>query len=152
MVNAHGVTTVLLNRYGDELAQTPNMARVTRGRLVPLTATARTADEAIERVRREDLSKTLPFHLISIDAGGGVAELRWDGFAGHLAAGKDVSPPITSSSFRPEEVASKRRALFPTHPSPRSLREFHHEHDPAEGAVCDYPCFVDSTNSDLFGG
>lgn len=144
MVNAHGVTTVLLNGYGDELAPMPNMNRVTRGRLVPLTVTARYANEAIERVRNEVLDETLPFHLISIDANGGVSELRWDGLAGHLATGKDVSPPITSSSFQPDEVVAKRRAGYPTNPCPRSLREYHHEHDPAAGAVSVNMCRGDA--------
>lgn len=144
MVNAHGVTTVLLNRYGSQLEATPNMTRVTRGRLVPLTAAARTAEDAIDRVRKESLSDTLPFHMVAIDAAGSVSELRWDGFAGHLATGRDVSPPITSSSYKPDEVASQRRQFFPRSPSPRSLRAYHHEHDPADGATSVNMCRSDA--------
>ncbi|GAB5559383.1 MAG: hypothetical protein SynsKO_10300 [Synoicihabitans sp.] len=144
MVNAHGLTTALLNRYGSDLAAPPTMSRATRGRLVPLTAPCRTADEAIESVRRERLENTLPFHLVAIDAHGGVAELRWDGFARHLARGMDVRPPITSSSVRTAEVLRQRKSLFPAQPTSQSLRAFHHEHDPAEGAISVNMCRPDA--------
>ncbi len=149
MVNAHGLTTALLNRYGQDLAATPNMPRASRGRLVPLTAHCRTADEAIERVRRESLEATLPFHLVAIDAQGEAAELRWDGYAGHMARGNEVRPPVSSSSYRTAEVLNQRKALFPSQPTPKSLRAFHHEHDPADGAGSVNMCRSDASTRSI---
>jgi hypothetical protein len=144
MVNAHGLSCALLNRYVPDVTFAPVGERPSRGRLVPLAAGAETAEEAVEKVRGESLAGTPGFHLVAIDAAGGVAELRWDGKAGHLAAGDAVVSPVTSSSQREAEIEALRRLAYPAEPTVESLADYHHAHDTADGAASVNMCRADA--------
>lgn len=152
MVNAHGVTCVLLNWYAEgviPLDEAPPGDRPSRGRLVPLTVDCTTVDEAIEAVRQEPLDGTPGFLFVALDPRGGVSELRWDGVAGHMASGEDVVPPISSSSFRAVEVQAARRDQFPALRSFEALEEFHHAHDPEDGAISVNMCRDDASTRSI---
>ncbi len=152
MINAHGVTCVLLNRYPSGMSPLPDepaRPRSSRGRLAPLAADATTAEQAIETIRREPFAGMLGFHVVALDPSGGISEVRWDGVAGHLAAGSDILAPLTSSSHRTVEVTAARRASYPDHPTIESLEEYHHAHDPADGALSVNMCRADASTRSI---
>lgn len=129
MVNQHGVTVALLNDYRTAGTAPADGTRESRGRLAPLVADARTAEEAVAGLRALDLQRTPPFELVAIDGAGGVARLHWNGRRRRLTQHNEVAMPLTSSSYAPERVREMRLRAFPQGGDARAIAAYHHFHD-----------------------
>lgn len=134
LVNEFGLTLGLLNHYppgaGDEGGGRPS-----RGGLIPACADLGRTDQVVERLQAMDLGRYAPFRLLVCDRHGG-ALLTWDGTGLELTKGEGLAPPLTSSSFRPEEVSAYRmrqfEGLMPKGQiSAGALEACHHHHDPS---------------------
>ena len=134
MTNQYGVTVVLLNDYASSWSPPVGSARESRGRLVPMTADARTGREAIAEVLSATLDRTPPFNLVAVDGAGGVSRLQWDGFTTRVSHDEQVLPPMTSSSFRSAQVESSRKRSFPRAADPLAIAAYHHGHDTESSA------------------
>ncbi len=134
MVNTHGVTAALLNDYASPWREPTSGNRESRGRLVPLAAGASTARVALEQVQAEVLERTPPFEFFAIDPTGATMRLHWDGAVRRVTQGNRVTPPLTSSSHRPEAVCAWRRQAFPRRGDEAALQAYHHSHDTTAGA------------------
>lgn len=107
-VNEHGLTAGLLNHYALE-SKSPDHPR-SRGGIPLIAASHASVKDALAWVSSTGLQKFKPFHLILVDSAGNSALATWDGSG--LEVNIDIRPPVTTSSFRPEEVAAARHAQF----------------------------------------
>lgn len=137
--NELGVTVGLLNRYPSDHVDDPSAPRESRGKLVLSLAGAASAADALGGLAAERLTAYRPFTLFAIDPTQ-ILALAWD--AGGTVERLQPDMPLSSSSFRSEEVVATRVALFrrefADRVTPDRLREFHSAHDPEHGAfsVC----------------
>jgi hypothetical protein len=142
MLNAHGLTVVVLNDY-----EAPGAAAgaVSRGRLPLVCAGCGNAGAAVRTAREwaRVIGETRlgPFLMVAADAGGCTRGLGWDGRAWVEKAMVNFA---TSSSYRPAEVRRAREAAHARLArgagadggrTEVALDELHWRHDPAEGAA-----------------
>jgi len=134
LCNQHGLSVCLLNNYVDI---TPVDGIRSRGLLVRDLSCAQTIDEAISRIRAEDISHYSPFNAFLFDREA-ACEISWNGQ-------KLVINPMTRQSFKSssgvdtEKVIEGRRQQFQTTPKDiPSLREYHRSHLPSKSSysVC----------------
>jgi len=107
-VNEHGLTAGLLNHYARE-SKSPDRPR-SRGGIPLVAASHASVDEALSWISSAGLERFKPFHLILVDSSTSAALATWDG--SKLEADRGIRPPVTTSSFCPEEVAAVRAAQF----------------------------------------
>jgi hypothetical protein len=121
LVNEFGVILCLLNRWHEEIDDGRQWQ--SRGLLVWSLAGLRSAAELEKRLRGRDLAGTRPFSLWACDRAGIAG---WDWTRGELRAARPEMP-VTSSSFRFDEVAAARRERFATvaGENPAALASFH---------------------------
>lgn len=108
-VNEHGLVLVLLNRYGDSPPAPRKEGQRSRGRLVLDLSPARSMGQAEKRLENTDFAPYAPFHLFILQEAEGI-HARWD-----PGEGLQISPAeafLTTSSYRPAEVAAARRKLW----------------------------------------
>jgi len=135
-VNEHGLTAALLNYYTKEM-KAPDRPR-SRGEIPLLAAGRKCVVDAIGWATGSSLTRFQPFHLVLVDVGGHSALLTWDG--NKLSVSRDISLPVTTSSFCPEAVVRARKeqflAMTPAGSivSPENLEAFHRSRNPAGGA------------------
>ena len=106
LANEFGVVLCLLNRWHEETGEAVSWR--SRGQLVWSLADVPNAEAVAERLAGASLAETRPLSLFVCDP----VELRgWDWTAGQL---REAHPemPVTSSSWRFEEVAGARREKF----------------------------------------
>ncbi len=155
-VNEHGVTHCLLNAYENVHASASSPDSGFNGVRKPGGADAATHAMADRPSRGEivrdvqcavDLSQTReiltaklesswypPFYLLRISRHGTV-RFFWNGAS--LEEQPDVTPPVTTSSYRPEAVRNRRQQVFAriigtpedSHPTPQRLFRFHRTRD-----------------------
>lgn len=121
LANEHGVVVCLLNRWHEEVDGGRDW--LSRGRLVWGLADVCEAKGIEARLQSLELENTKPFSLWAFDQGG---EQGWDWSGGELSPAELVLP-VTSSSFRFDEVAAARRERFAgADPAELlSLRDYH---------------------------
>lgn len=130
-VNQAGIIGCILNNYA---APGPNHEPVSRGLLLDSLARHTSLAALEEAVKEIDCGAYRGFHLFGCDS----MELvmySWDG--SHLGRkdGDELSCPVTTSGYRPEEVVGFRQELFgrqvgPDSPGyPEKLEQFHRYHD-----------------------
>ena len=118
-VNEHGLVLVLLNRYRDASPASRTGGQRSRGRLVLDLSTARSVREVEKGLEKTDFTPYAPFHLFMLQEAEGT-HAKWD-----LAGGLRISPPetfLTTSSYRPVEVAAARRNLWTEQAGDGNLR------------------------------
>lgn len=120
LANEHRVTVCLLNRWHE--AAPEGGACQSRGLLVSAMADCSSAHEVMQRLRKTGLACYRPFTMVAIDSGH-VLGAAWNG---QRLSDEQLIPPLTSSSYRFEEVAAARREAFSNIPGndPGSLWEF----------------------------
>jgi hypothetical protein len=141
LVNECGLTLALLNRYQNQVS-TPRGARSwrSRGLLVRDLADCADTTEVAERLDALDCASYNAFTLLAFQPGPGFAAKSWQNRPGHAPAtclsGPEPAPcmPVSSSSFDPETVLARRRAIFAeihsdAGPEPETLHRFHHFDD-----------------------
>lgn len=109
LVNEHGLSLVLLN-HASAMRLAPTHP-ASRGWLPHHAADCLDVETAIKRIAARRLDDVPPFHLIAADASQ-ASLLTWDGFdctTTQLAADGYL---LTTSSYRPEIIASTRLATF----------------------------------------
>ncbi len=137
LVNELGLTLGLLNHYPREI-QTEATNRPSRGRLVMDCADLETPGQVADRLGRWDLGRYLPFRLLGLNRKSAIL-LTWDGADLQSTRGRDLHPPLTSSSYRPDEVSRFRIRQYQLQVEPDpdplgSMQRYHHQHDPSMSA------------------
>ena len=120
LVNEHGVTVSLLNRW-HEGAAVPAPLR-SRGQLVLGLAGAASAAEVIDGLRKTDCTGIKPFILVAMDRMDTLVE-AWDGC--RLFSEK-ATPPLVSSSYCFAQVRQARKDQYAKLPelTPEALRGY----------------------------
>lgn len=132
-VNQHGVTSCILNNYPRLESSVSNP--VSRGLLLKSLADL----DSAEKIRRELAAAELPlyraFFILAFDKHS-LEQISWDGEMLLNLRNDEVSCPLTTSGFRPEEVISYRRELFgrrfgrSPNPCHKDLAAYQSEYDP----------------------
>ena len=146
-VNEYGVTHCLVNYYR-AYADSPDAAlrrySRSRGDLVREVQAFGTVSGSETYIDRLDLEVFAPFWLLAFEPGSAPRGFRWDG-ARYEKTG-NIEPPVTTSSYRPDDVVRWRRARFPSLDGDRHARSvalarlwrYHRRRNPLRGAfgVC----------------
>jgi hypothetical protein len=138
LVNEYGLTVCLLNDYENQWS--PAVAAedmLSRGGVVLAAAAVHQLDALPQRISALPLVRVMPFRLIATAPGEGPIMLHWDGTTLHERSGPDVTAPLSSSSFRPEEVIASRRSRYPQagdRVAIDDLLSYHRQHDNDAGA------------------
>jgi hypothetical protein len=98
--------------------------------------------EAVRRLQLGEMQVYAPFTLGLLERGSEAIACAWDGAT--LECDHSFALPLSSSSFRTEEVIENRRGVYErmteagSAVSVHTLRSFHRSHDPERGAysVC----------------
>ncbi|MDM3871613.1 NRDE family protein [Porticoccus sp. W117] len=125
-VNEHGLTACLLNYYAADRAPSDDVH--SRGEIVLMLTGCRSIAEAEVIVKQLNTSHYRGFDLVLMEANQRPVQYRWDAVSltRHLP-----EIPLTSSSYRTQEVCDYRRELF-LRSAPRNLQQllaFHDCHD-----------------------
>ena len=129
--NRAGLIGCLLNNY-----QAPFKAEdpISRGLLLISLADQATTVTAAEAVEEVEVVRYSGFHLFLLN-GETTLLYNWDGNRLTQQSGSELSRPLTSSGFRPEEVAAYRQEQFRLQVLPEDaafvdrLEKFHSFHD-----------------------
>ena len=145
-VNDLGLTVALLNGYrtGDAAESPPPGGEWTsRGHLVMGLSDCPDVRELATRLEGTDLASFRSFHLLALDPVETLLASCRDG-ALEQTPGKDIAPPLISSSFSFDAVSASRREVYGAHmEEPETSAEdsgvaFHRCHDPERGPFS--PC------------
>lgn len=105
-VNERGVALCLLNgSYGASCLRS-------RGMLLNDLSSARTTDEALDRLAMADLSRYAAFTLVALETGRRAAIAEWNGAVASILEVCDAQVPLASSSFDAPGARVKRREEF----------------------------------------
>jgi hypothetical protein len=152
MVNEFGLSLGLLNHYTgvyrDEGGDRPS-----RGNLILACADLERTFQVIGRMVGMDLGRYPPFRLFGLDRSGAVL-MTWDGHDLRSATDGSVAPPLTSSSFRSEEVSAFRLEQFrlldrSERETGEGLEVYHRHHDPSMPAHSVMMCRPDACTHSL---
>ena len=134
LCNQHGLSVCLLNNHVDI---TPIDGIRSRGLLVRDLSCAQTIDEAVSRIRAEDISQYSPFDAFVFDRDA-ICEISWN-------CQKLVINPMAKQSFKSSSgvdteqvIDGRKRQLQETSKDVPSLREYHRSHLPSKSSysVC----------------
>lgn len=136
--NAWGVTVGLLNFYS-ATAQVPASELRSRGLLVKGLASCRTVEAVAAELNHCELIQYAPFHLFALSCENPGEVWSWDGQTLEHQSGGLALLPLTSSSFRSDEVIAARRQRYADFLQERGamaevdLRDFHYDQHPESG-------------------
>lgn len=133
-VNAYGLCGALLNDYFSTWR--PPSPIYSRG-LLALTCASATNLASLERIlAAADLGHTGAFHFFAANPHEPPRLWHWDGNTLDEIPCRADAAMLTSSSFRPAEVAAARQERYAllTERSPATLTAYHHQHDKTAGA------------------
>ncbi len=121
LTNEYRVTVCLLNRWHDHPVS--NTKYRSRGLLVLGLAHCRSAADVIDMASCFTYSDYRPFTLVVIDPED-VRMVEWNGDQSQV---RSPTPPLTSSSFRFDEVSARRRQCFHemSDYTPKELHRYH---------------------------
>src|SRR6266496_1676021 len=138
-VNQFGLTTCLLNRYGDSQADGAG-SFTSRGLLLTALLDCRRGGEVHERVQAIELGQFRPFTMAVLAADEMPLVLDWTGRQCSIRAEVDSRAPLVSSSLREPRIAHWRKEQFRSllsgaateerKPNAELLRRFHCGHLP----------------------
>jgi uncharacterized protein with NRDE domain len=142
-VNEKGLALCLLNRYEDARG-TDEVDYRSRGLLLTDLLHCRTISALSARLLSADLSRYRPFTLAALSTREATSIFHWANRRKTFDDDAEGSMPLTSSSFRSDDVTNARRQLFRRMVDEAGavnttlLREFHKSHAPERGAfsVC----------------
>lgn len=139
-VNEFGFAACLLNYYAQIMGGAGLNHMLSRGHIIHLALSSRTADQALERLRQEDLDRYRPFSLLLFTPGAWPVRLRWKG-SGAREIEETPSMPQSSSSFQTDRVVSARKQLYLQRykaSDSSTLLRYHRSHEPEKGpfSVC----------------
>ncbi|MFT5110258.1 MAG: hypothetical protein ACI9UA_005912 [Pseudoalteromonas tetraodonis] len=127
LANAHGLSVGILNHYAASETYTPDKP-TSRGHLVLSLADAHDPQAVAENLASIDPAPFRPFVLFAVSPSDALLWI-WDG-----KRLRTDSPrlPLTTSSYRTDEVVASRRLAFANLRSktPESLAYYHESHDP----------------------
>jgi uncharacterized protein with NRDE domain len=108
LVNEHGILMGLLNYYEAEVYYKPTHPQ-SRGHLPLKFSYCSSLAEVEMALRKEDFSPYPPLHFLSIEASGKAILLTWDGKKKQSFYPQASDLPISTSSFKTDEVIAVRR-------------------------------------------
>ncbi|MDA0347568.1 MAG: NRDE family protein [Verrucomicrobia bacterium] len=111
LVNEHGISMGLLNYYDAEVFYKPTHPQ-SRGYLPLKFSNCSSLAEIEMALNKEDFSPYPPLHFLSIEASGKAMLLTWDGKETYSSYLKASDLPISTSSFKTDEVIAARRSHF----------------------------------------
>ena len=140
-VNEYGLTAAILNHYdaSTQMGKPKHPETISRGTL-PITAVAhKRAEQSISEIAgRVQESHFEPFHLVLYSADGDGELLTWNGSTLTNANITEVKLPLTTSSWKSNEVTEFRRDLYQKQvgirPKLHELLEFHGTSTPDQPA------------------
>ncbi len=135
-LNEFGISVGLLNRYEDEVTESPSNF-VTRGEIVLELLAGRTLDEVRQRFQKLNPAQFRPFTIFALATGHPVFKADWNGRSLKINPFADDAAPLVSSSFDTTRARASRQAAYRalTHGgvSLDALLRFHSSHLPASG-------------------
>lgn len=139
-VNQYGLVLAVLNNYQADANHESSFSR-SRGVLVRNLLSCSSGPAVRAAIENEAYQECRPFLLLVFTRGGAVELASWNGR--NLAWSEPREQVLTTSGYRPDEVAGKRLALYRElvgreGMTPSTLEVFHRSRDPADGAgsVC----------------
>jgi Transport and Golgi organisation 2 len=139
LVNEHGLTLCLLNRY-QVPDYVPPPQPTSRGVLLLSLAPHRQASAALAELGTRSLVAIQPFTIVAVQPNDPPSLAAWDGRRLTLTRHPDPGLLLTSSAVTEPDVAAARTALFAgAGPfTPEVLTELHRSHIPERGrrSVC----------------
>ena len=140
-VNQFGLTLCLLNRYG-EIQPDETRAYISRGLLLIGLVDSRDTQQVTTRINDYDLTRFLPFSLLTMSRNDEPVLLEWTGSIYRMNEDAKGLLPLTSTSLTEPSIAIERatqfRSLTAAGTSRSLLDHFHRSHIPARGpmSVC----------------
>ena len=135
-LNEFGISVGLLNRYEDDLTESPSNFR-TRGEIVVDLLAGRSPGDVQQRFQSFRLAEFRPFTVFAIAPGQPVFKADWNGRSLKLNPYADHSGPLISSSYDSIRAKEIRRAAYHTltHRGVTldTLLRFHSSHYPHSG-------------------
>jgi uncharacterized protein with NRDE domain len=111
LVNEHGISLGLLNYYEAEVFYQPTH-RQSRGQLPLKFSNCSSLAEVETALNKEGFTPYPPFHFLSIEASGKAMLLTWDGKEKQSSYIGASDLPLSTSSFKTDEVLAARRNHF----------------------------------------
>ncbi len=138
LVNEYGISICLLN-HSIPVEERKDRSFLSRG-LLPLRGIdCPVVSEVVEIIRSMDLTEFDSFHLVVIGPPRELCLLTWDGTTLKEEHLDTVEVPLTTSSYRSDEIISFRKGLFAeitadvNDEMSKALQDFHHYNDPDTG-------------------
>lgn len=135
-LNEFGISVGLLNRYEDDLTESPSHF-TTRGNIVRELLAGCTMDDVQHRFQKLKLANFRPFTIFAIAPGCHVFKADWNGRSLKLNPFADHTAPLISSSYDTARARATRRATYHTltHRGVTldTLLRFHSSHFPETG-------------------
>jgi len=152
-VNEYGLTLGLLNFYGAHTSGIDEEREYkSRGMIIPACIPGKSMAEVRARIEGIELPDYRPFVLLLVGPECGVVSFTWDGAGEKLQVCEDQTCPLTSSSYKTEEVSAYRKSVYQDqfkgnlkrpdegegNIAPEDLERYHKSHIPEEGpfSVC----------------
>jgi len=141
-VNEHGVTAAILNHYESTYTPPPTL-RASRGLLLRRLASISHAEKGMDMLCQLELEPYPPFYVAICSKTEPLSLARWDGESLDITYDVDEQLPLSTSSYKPQEVIAERKKLYHKlcEEGPVSnaiLDRYHRSHDPDHSAfsVC----------------
>lgn len=109
LVNDHGLTIALLNYYEAETSYQPADPK-SRGVLPLRFSECTTLSDAKSAALKEEFEPYPPLHLLVVDSTGSALRMTWDGKQKNISYPTFDDLPISTSSFKTDEVILARKA------------------------------------------
>ena len=141
-VNAYGLTLCVLNYTDPSLQAAAPKDPTSRGLILPSLFDATRVDQLEDRLAAMRLCEYAPFQLLAVDHKH-ESLWTWTGTALERRAKEAIPQPVTTSSYKPQEVVPTRKKTYQemvgsAAPTTETLLSFHRSHLPERSAhsVC----------------
>lgn len=111
LVNQYGLSLGLLNYYEAQMDYQPENPE-SRGRLPIQFVSCRDTADVKTAINKTDLSRYPPFHLLGVDRNVEAVLVTWNGVTVRTHYPEIEDLPISTSSFKTDEVIAARKQLF----------------------------------------
>ena len=135
LVNRYGLSLGLLNYYELEMSYQPENPQ-SRGQLPIQFANCQLSSDVGQAITKTDLTPYPPFHLLAVDRNASAVLATWNGKTISLQNPDIYDLPISTSSFKTDEVIGLRKQYFEEQVLPRleqdeALKQFHANKQPS---------------------
>ncbi len=134
-VNEHRLTVCLLNHYPAHSSgggSKADPARASRGHLLRSLASSCCLDDLYQRLEKISMEPYRPFYLVGLEPDQSARQWTWDGCSLDYRQIEEKDLPLTTSSYRTEEIVKERANKYHRRltegmaPDRNYLRNFHY--------------------------